>query len=149
MSETPDSRKLSEDHVDRLLGAFYQHEMPAALDQLPSSWPQLADADAAGEQPAVTISPAAVAASPRSSSAARRVAAVLISMSACVAIVALSNLGGTQDDAAGTLPVSSGETAGSKIIDPESRTTMEEVEGFEFDADPQDPVETPESTDEP
>lgn len=149
MSDKPDSRMLSDDQVDRLLGAFYQQEVPEVLDQLPSTWSQIATAPegvpAASTTPVVTVATA-----PRKQdSASSRVVAVLASMAACAALVVLTNLGGGTDEYTDTLPVSGGEPGGAAIVDPESNTTMEEVEGFEFAPEtPQEPAETPESADE-
>lgn len=149
MSDKPDSRMLSDDQVDRLLGAFYQQEVPEVLDQLPSTWSQIATAPegvpAASPTPVVTVATA-----PRKQdSTSSRIVAVLASMAACAALVVLTNLGGGTDEYADTLPVSGGEPGGTAIVDPESNTTMEEVEGFEFAPETQqEPAETPESADE-
>lgn len=154
MSDKPDSKMLSDDQVDRLLGAFYQQEVPEVLDQLPSTWAQLAGSDQGAQakverkeqaQPTVTV-----ATRPRKQeSSAGRVVAVLASMAACAALVVLTNLGGGTQDLTETLPVSGGEPGRSAVVDPESSTTMEEVEGFEFAPEKKkDPAESPESADE-
>ncbi len=45
MNDKPqNSPRLSDDQMDHLLSAFYKMEVPAELDTLPSSWPQIRDA---------------------------------------------------------------------------------------------------------
>ncbi|MCR9199364.1 MAG: hypothetical protein NXI04_12020 [Planctomycetaceae bacterium] len=154
MSDKPDSKMLSDDQVDRLLGAFYQQEIPAALDQLPSTWAQLASAEKAAPadirkqeqaRPTVTVGTT----TRKQDSSGSRIVAVLASMAACAALVVLTNLGGGTQDYGDTLPVSGGEPGSAAIVDPESSTTMEEVEGFEFAPEKEkEPAESPDSADE-
>lgn len=136
MSDTPNSRKLDETKMDQLLGAFYKAEMPAALDSLPSSWPELMQQSA--KQPA---KPTLIVASQTDiargeSTSAGRAFAVVASLAACLMLVVLSNLGGGNpaDPAANTIQVSGEGTSESAVVDPDVNTTMEEVDGFDFEA---------------
>ena len=134
MSDTPNSRKLDETQMDQLLGAFYKTEMPAALDSLPSSWPELLQQSTkTSAQPTVVIASQTVVARGESTSAGRAFA-VIASLTACVMLVVLSNLGGgsVSDPAANTIQVSGEGTSASGVVDPDVNTTMEEVDGFDF-----------------
>lgn len=135
MSDTPNSRKLDETQMEQLLGAFYKTEMPAALDRLPSSWPELKQQAATKTQPTAVAMPATVSVR-RESTSAGRAMAVVASLAACLMLIVLSNLGGgsSEDPAANTIQVSGGTTSESGVVDPDVNTTIEEVDGFEFDS---------------
>lgn len=153
MNDTPDSKKLSEDQVDLLLGAFYQREMPKALDEVPSRWPETARAAAGSQQPGRDVGPivttVAAATKRKQDSSVGRVVAVLVSMAACVAMVAVTNFPDTESRSPHTIPVSSGASQGSGVVDPESQTTMEEVEGFQFESAPEsDSADSPEAAEQ-
>lgn len=77
---------LSENQMDKLLTAFYQSEVPDKLDQLPSTWPQIADSKA--PEP-VRISP--VPNQPiRSGSAGRGLAVAITVAAVCLMVVVFS-----------------------------------------------------------
>lgn len=61
--------------------------------------------------------------------------AVIASLAACMMLVALGNMGADNNTSEnGTMAVSGENTTNSGIVDPDVETTMEEVEGFQFES---------------
>lgn len=132
MSDTPN--KLDENQMDQLLSSFYKMEVPAELGNLPSSWPELQASAKRTAAPTATVI-ATPACRKNESSSAGRAFAVIASLAACMLLITLSNMGGnTPPSGDGTMAVSGEQTIESGIVDPDLETTMEEVEGFQFES---------------
>lgn len=135
MSDTPNSKKLNEDQMDQLLSSFYKQEVPPELGNLPSTWPELRALAASSKSPVATVIATPVSRQKETSSSGRAIA-VIASLAACMLLVTLTNMG---DNAAttgnNTMPVSENTQTESGIVDPDVETTMEEVEGFQFETD--------------
>ncbi|MEO2019511.1 MAG: hypothetical protein ABGZ53_34680 [Fuerstiella sp.] len=99
--------QFSDDQMDQLLNTFYRMEMPAELDQLPSSWPAVIRESAAKAQQQETVSPAQPESPPahRASSVGRGLAVAGATLAACLTVIVLSTTGGNLDNT---------ETAGTK-----------------------------------
>lgn len=135
MSDTPNSKKLNEDQMDQLLSSFYKQEVPPELGNLPSTWPELQALAGNSTGPVATVIATPVSRQKETSSAGRAIA-VIASLAACMLLVTLTNTGdnpGTQVN--NTMPVSGNSQMESGIVDPDVETTMEEVEGFQFETD--------------
>lgn len=131
MSDQPNSKKLDENQMDQLLSSFYKLEVPPQLDNLPSSWPELQAPTSPLVQPVMASS----SERQNAPSSTGRAMAVIASLAACMMLVALGNMGSDNNTSEnGTMAVSGENTTNSGIVDPDVETTMEEVEGFQFES---------------
>lgn len=100
-SEHNNGRQFTEDEMDQLLAAFYPNELPRALDNLPSSWPQVMQSAATAPKSAqVTIAPQASPAGKTVPTANRGIAVAVATLAACLMLILFSNMG--TPDATGT-----------------------------------------------
>ena len=92
MTDNGKHPQLSEEQTDKLLGAFFEKEVPAKLDAPPSSWPQIADRSTTGLADSTKVTAVRTSSpEPAASSSARRGIVVAAStLAACLAIATLS-----------------------------------------------------------
>lgn len=134
MSDTPNSKRLDENQMDQLLSSFYKMEVPSELSNPPSSWPEIQQA----AKPVALKASTTIQHKPAPSTG--RAIAVIASLAACMMFVALTNL--SEGDAVsgnGTMAVSGESQTETGIVDPEVETTMEEVDGFQFESGESEP----------
>ncbi len=88
-------RQLTEDEVDQLLTKFYPNELPAALENLPSTWPEVRQLRSQTAQaPQVTIAPATSAPNTQAvPTASRGIAVAVATLAACLMLMLFSNMG--------------------------------------------------------
>ncbi|MCA9086752.1 MAG: hypothetical protein KDA81_21995 [Planctomycetaceae bacterium] len=139
-------RGLSEDDMDQILHSFFRMEVPAELNQLPSTWPQIQKAH--GSHGATLVTDAAISSETSAEGfrqhRSRRVLAVLASLTACAMLLLMTTssppvvdqnhavttenpVPGTQ----GLMNVSSGDTSTEGVVD-DRNTTLEEIDGIEL-----------------
>lgn len=149
MTDQPSSvPKFSDDQMDQLLHTFYQMEVPAELDQLPSSWPAVIRESAAKAQQQGRVSLAQPEPQPahRATSVGRGLAVAGATLAACLMVIVLSTAGSNLDntETAGTnssspvvgdsntlMNVHQGNS-GSGVVD-DVNTTLIEIEGVDLD----------------
>lgn len=93
MNEKPEHQPiLSDDQVDGLLSAFYQSEIPARLNQLPSTWESIASTESGGVQSNVATSVVGPADAHvrRTSATGRGFAVAVTALAACLMIMVFS-----------------------------------------------------------
>ncbi|HIE96052.1 MAG TPA: hypothetical protein EYG03_24880 [Planctomycetes bacterium] len=148
MTDQPNNApQFSDDQMDQLLSTFYRMEMPAELDQLPSSWPAVTGESAAKARQQESVSLAQPESQPahRATSAGRGLAVAGATLAACLMVIVLSTTGGNLDntETAGTkdnTPVV-GDTdtmmdvhkgnSGSGVVD-DVNTTLDEIDGVDL-----------------
>jgi len=160
MTDQPSSvPQFSDDQMDQLLHSFYQMEVPAELDQLPSSWPAVIRESAAKAQQRGTVSLAQPEPVHRATSVGRGLAVAGTTLAACLMVIVLSTVGSNTDNAetaetgSNTPVVGDSNTlmdvhkgnSGSGVVD-DVNTTLTEIDGVELAPD-QKPEE--ESKDSP
>lgn len=138
------SRPLTESEMDQLLTRFYRSEVPQALDNLPSSWPQLNAPQS--EQPKSTeleIAPA-IPAVETIPSVNRGIAVAVATLAACLVLIVFSDIGPSLEPSgtAGTVvkPTEpddqlmnvSGDGSGNGAALDENQTSLEEIDQIEL-----------------
>lgn len=138
--------------MDQLLASFYPGELPQALENLPSSWPEVMRQSAQEPHtPQVsippTMSPPATQPAP---TANRGIAVAVATLAACLMLIVFSNMGPQPEDTGTvekdktpaafmpteeTIPVSDGATDGA--LD-ENNTSLQEIQQIDL-APPQLP----------
>ncbi|MCP4175567.1 MAG: hypothetical protein GY758_32880 [Fuerstiella sp.] len=142
MTDQPNNApQFSDDQMDQLLNTFYRMEVPAELDQLPSSWPAVR----VQRQQSVSLAQPESRPAHRATSAGRGLAVAGAALAACLMVIVLSTTGGNLDntETAGTKDSTSvvGESnammdvhkgnSGSGVVD-DVNTTLDEIDGVDL-----------------
>ena len=139
--------EFTDDQMDQLLHSFYRMEVPAELDQLPSSWPEVMGESSAHaqQQGTVTLAAPESQAAHRTSSASRGLAVAGATLAACLMVFVLSTGGNNTDntETAGTnnntsvvgdsdtlMDVHKG-SGGVGVVD-DANTTLIEIDGVDL-----------------
>ena len=139
--------KFSDDQMDQLLHSFYRMEVPAELDKLPSSWPQVSGGPAAAAQQQETVTLAAPESQPvhQTTSAGRGLAVAGATLAACLTVIVLSTAGNRTDNTetartnTNTSVVGDSDTLmnvhkgndGDGVVD-DTNTTLIEIDGVDL-----------------
>lgn len=134
--------------MDDLLTAFYQSEIPAKLEQPPSTWPEIADPQAEQPVPAHPVPARTVLTPPeRGRSASRGLAVAVTTLALCLMVFVFSreapDNGGTANngpepslDNSNTATVSGSGQSGSEGTAREDDTTWNEIRDSEIPQKP-------------
>ncbi|MDG1896450.1 MAG: hypothetical protein P8J37_16225 [Fuerstiella sp.] len=139
--------EFSDDQMDQLLHSFYRMEVPAELDELPSSWPEVTGGSPAmaQQQGTVTLAAPESQAVHRTSSASRGLAVAGATLAACLMVFVLSTGSNNRDstETAGTnnntsvvgdsdtlMDVHKG-SGGVGVVD-DANTTLIEIDGVDL-----------------
>ncbi len=130
--------KLSDEQMVQLLSVFYNSEVPARLDALPSSWPQIADAAKPAEV-SLTTEPANVVSRP-ASSASRGIAVAVATLAACVMVMVFTssnldvgneNAGTETESELMNVSEEGGDGKGGGVVG-NGQTTLEEIQNIDL-----------------
>ena len=142
--------QFSDDQMDGLLHSFYRMEVPAELDQQPSSWPEVNGEFSvkAQQQSTVTLAAPDSQAAHRTTSAGRGLAVAGATLAACLMVIVLSTAGNNTDNTDNTETAKTNNKAsvvgdsdtlmdvhkgnsGNGVVD-DANTTLIEIDGVDL-----------------
>jgi len=158
MNDKPNNKlQFSDDQMDQLLTTFYKSEMPAQLDALPSSWPQIKGTTTSKQPSTAGVSLATVARSSESSAvptSRRGIAVAAATLAACMMLFVTSgtntDVDGSPGDTVEVQPENGllgpefmnvsgeGDASTNGVID-DTGTTLDETEGVDLSPGPVTP----------
>ena len=151
MTDKPKNKlQFSDDQMDQLLTSFYKSEIPAQLDALPSSWPQIKNKPAAKQASTAGVSLSTVDRSSEVTAAPasrRGIAVAAATLAACLLLFVTSgnntDPGGVPNGTVEVQPTdgvagpefmnvsSEGGTKSTGVVD-DNGTTLDETEGVDL-----------------